>query len=55
MHPGTVDGLRAAIPALGKQTYFNWGASGPSPSPVVSAVEQAREYHEFDAPSADGM
>jgi len=47
--------LRETIPALEEQTYFNWGASGPSPRYVVDAAANAQEYHEFDAPGDEGM
>ena len=53
--PDTISDLRTAIPALSERTYFNWGASGPSPRPVVSAMNAAIEYHEFQAPSDAGM
>ncbi|WP_425492218.1 aminotransferase class V-fold PLP-dependent enzyme [Halovivax limisalsi] len=34
---------------------MNFGASGPSPRPVVEAAEAFLEYHEFDAPGGEGM
>ncbi|MDZ7849991.1 MAG: aminotransferase class V-fold PLP-dependent enzyme [Halodesulfurarchaeum sp.] len=53
--PDTVPALRNAMPALADRLYFNWGASGPSPRPVVSAANAAIEYHEFQAPRDVGM
>lgn len=53
--PDTVPALREAMPALADRLYFNWGASGPSPRPVVSAANAAIEYHEFQAPRDVGM
>ncbi|MFB6110009.1 MAG: aminotransferase class V-fold PLP-dependent enzyme [Halodesulfurarchaeum sp.] len=53
--PETLADLRAAIPALDDRTYLNWGASGPSPRTVVSATEDALEYHEFESPRTAGM
>lgn len=53
--PDTVPALRNAMPALDDRRYFNWGASGPSPRPVVSAANAAIEYHEFQAPRDVGM
>ncbi|WP_254863008.1 aminotransferase class V-fold PLP-dependent enzyme [Halovivax gelatinilyticus] len=47
--------LRDSIPALSDVTYLNFGASGPSPRPVVDAAESILEYHEFDAPGGEGM
>ena len=47
--------LRSTIPGLADVTYMNFGASGPSPRPVVEAAESFLEYHEFDAPSGEGM
>ncbi|WP_255190916.1 aminotransferase class V-fold PLP-dependent enzyme [Natronobeatus ordinarius] len=47
--------LRAAIPALEHGVYFNTGASGPSPRPVVEAIESALEHHEYEAPANEGM
>ncbi|HBK81433.1 MAG TPA: hypothetical protein DDZ83_17500 [Nitrospinae bacterium] len=32
--------LRAQIPAMTGQIYVNWGGSGPSPTPVLRAVER---------------
>jgi cysteine desulfurase/selenocysteine lyase len=53
--PGTLSELRADIPALREQIFFNWGASGPSPQTVVSASNAALEYHEFQAPAGPGI
>lgn len=53
--PGSLSELRADIPALTDRTYFNWGASGPSPRTVVSSSNAALEYHEFQAPTGAGM
>jgi selenocysteine lyase/cysteine desulfurase len=46
--------LRASIPALERCTYFNTGASGPTPRPVVDAATSFLERHAFDAPAGDG-
>ncbi|MBX0322876.1 aminotransferase class V-fold PLP-dependent enzyme [Halomicroarcula sp. F13] len=46
--------LRAAIPALDRCTYFNTGASGPSPRPVVDAATDFLERHAFEAPAGEG-
>ncbi|WP_276273873.1 aminotransferase class V-fold PLP-dependent enzyme [Haloarcula litorea] len=45
--------LRASIPALGNCTYFNTGASGPSPRRVVGAATDFLERHAFEAPATD--
>ena len=34
---------------------MNTGASGPSPRPVVDAVEECLEYHEYRSPAREGM
>ncbi|MFB6309159.1 MAG: aminotransferase class V-fold PLP-dependent enzyme [Haloarculaceae archaeon] len=47
--------LRADIPALSECTYFNTGASGPSPRRVVTAATDFLEEHAFDAPAGEGM
>jgi len=47
--------LRADVPALERATYFNTGASGPSPTRVAEAVESCLEYHEYEAPTSEGM
>jgi selenocysteine lyase/cysteine desulfurase len=46
--------LRASIPALERCTYFNTGASGPTPRPVADAATSFLERHAFDAPAGDG-
>ncbi|MBX0295552.1 aminotransferase class V-fold PLP-dependent enzyme [Haloarcula nitratireducens] len=46
--------LRASIPALDRCTYFNTGASGPSPRNVVGAATDFLERHAFEAPAGDG-
>ena len=51
----TPEDLRASIPALEDVTYMNFGASGPSPRPVVEAAESFLEHHEYDAPGGEGM
>lgn len=38
--------LRAAIPALDGTAYFNTGASGPSPQPVLDAASEGLTAHE---------
>ncbi|MFC6975226.1 aminotransferase class V-fold PLP-dependent enzyme [Halomicroarcula sp. GCM10025709] len=40
--------LRRSIPALEECTYFNTGASGPSPRHVVEAATDFIERHEFE-------
>ncbi|MDS0475234.1 aminotransferase class V-fold PLP-dependent enzyme [Natrinema sp. 1APR25-10V2] len=47
--------LRETMPALESSVYCNWGAGGPSPRRVVEAAESALEYHEYEAPAAEGM
>jgi len=51
----TPEDLRAAVPALDDVTYMNYGASGPSPRPVVDAAESFIETHEYRAPGGEGM
>ncbi|PYM12798.1 MAG: hypothetical protein DMD81_23055 [Candidatus Rokuibacteriota bacterium] len=34
----TFDDLRAAVPAFRRVSYMNWGAAGPSPSPVIDKI-----------------
>lgn len=46
--------LRADAPALETCTYFNAGASGPSPRHVAEAATDFLERHAFDAPGGDG-
>ncbi|MFB6082342.1 MAG: aminotransferase class V-fold PLP-dependent enzyme [Halanaeroarchaeum sp.] len=47
--------LRNDVPALAAETYLNWGASGPSPTRTVDAIEETLERFEYDAPTAEGM
>ncbi|QSW99946.1 aminotransferase class V-fold PLP-dependent enzyme [Haloterrigena alkaliphila] len=47
--------LRETMPALESSTYLNWGAGGPSPRRVVEAAESSLEYHEYEAPTAEGQ
>jgi len=47
--------LRASIPALGETTFFNTGASGPSPRPVLDAATECLTHHKAVAPAAEGM
>jgi len=47
--------LRASIPALAETTFFNTGASGPSPTPVIEAAAETLRYHKADAPAREGM
>lgn len=47
--------LRETIPALESGVYLNTGASGPSPRHVVEAAQRCLEYHEYGAPTSDGM
>jgi selenocysteine lyase/cysteine desulfurase len=49
-----IDELRADVPALETCTYFNTGASGPSPRHVVRAATAFLERHAFDAPGGEG-
>lgn len=49
------ESLRSDIPVLSETAYLNWGASGPSPTGVVEAVESTLEFHEYEAASGDGM
>ncbi|MBV0903814.1 aminotransferase class V-fold PLP-dependent enzyme [Haloarcula salina] len=46
--------LRASIPALDRCTYFNTGASGPTPRPVVDSATAFLERHAFEAPCGEG-
>jgi len=46
--------LRASIPVCERDVYFNTGASGPAPRPVVEATTDFLEHHEFVAPVAEG-
>lgn len=47
--------LRASIPALAETTFFNTGASGPSPRPVTAAATDCLIHHKAEAPAAEGM
>ena len=47
--------LREAIPALDEITYLNTGAASPAPRPVVEAVTDCVEHHQYVAPAAEGM
>ncbi|MFO7834159.1 MAG: aminotransferase class V-fold PLP-dependent enzyme [Halohasta sp.] len=47
--------LRASIPALEETTFFNTGASGPSPQPVLDAATDCLTHHKAVAPAAEGM
>ncbi|THE63295.1 aminotransferase class V-fold PLP-dependent enzyme [Salinadaptatus halalkaliphilus] len=47
--------LRETVPALETGVYCNWGAGGPSPRRVVEATEDTLEYHEYEAPTNEGM
>ena len=47
--------LRAAIPALDETTFFNTGASGPSPQSVLDAATDCLTHHKATAPAAEGM
>ncbi|MFW5978287.1 MAG: aminotransferase class V-fold PLP-dependent enzyme [Halohasta sp.] len=47
--------LRASIPALEETTFFNTGASGPSPQPVLDAATDCLVHHKAVAPAAEGM
>ncbi len=47
--------LRSEIPVLNRTTYMNTGASGPSPTRVVEAVESCLERHEYEASAEEGM
>jgi cysteine desulfurase/selenocysteine lyase len=45
-----VETLRDTIPALNEGAYCNWGASGPSPRPVLQSFTEFAERHEFEVP-----
>lgn len=47
--------LRAEIPALDDCTYFNWGASGPSPRRVLEAATDFERRHQYRSPCGEGM
>jgi L-cysteine/cystine lyase len=39
--PGSLDAVRAAIPALGAGAYLNTGTAGPLPQPAATALSEA--------------
>lgn len=45
-----IETLRDTIPALNEVAYCNWGASGPSPRPVLNSFTEFAERHEFEVP-----
>ena len=47
--------LRESIPALSEAAFFNTGASGPSPQPVIDAATDCLQHHKAVAPAAEGM
>lgn len=47
--------LRETIPVLDRLTYMNYGATGPSPRPVVEAATTFLEHHEYEAAGREGM
>lgn len=47
--------LRADTPGYLETTYLNTGASGPSPTHVVTAQHEFLAFHEYDSPANDGM
>lgn len=49
-----LEALRDSIPVTDKVAYFNTGASGPSPRPVIEAVSDFQRFHEFEAPVDPG-
>ncbi|MDZ7701734.1 MAG: aminotransferase class V-fold PLP-dependent enzyme [Halobacteriales archaeon] len=49
------EALRAAMPVTDDVAYFNTGASGPSPRPVVDAIADFAAYHAYDSPGGEGM
>ena len=44
--------VRAAIPACQRVTYLNTGWSGPSPSPVVDAIQRQLELESTEGPAS---
>jgi len=50
-----IQAFRASIPVLSEVTFFNTGASGPSPQPVIDAATDCLVYHKAEAPAAEGM
>ena len=53
--PATPAALRASIPALAETKFFNTGASGPSPTPVIDAATDVVRRHKTEAPASEGM
>lgn len=51
----TPEELRAVVPATDEVAYFNTGASGPSPRPVVEAIREFAAYHAYESPGGEGM
>lgn len=47
--------LRQSIPALSEVAFFNTGASGPSPQPVIDAATDCLNHHKAVAPTREGM
>ncbi len=47
--------LRRSIPACSEVAFFNTGASGPSPQPVLDAAADCLGHHKAVAPAAEGM
>ena len=47
--------LRAGMPVTSEVAYLNTGASSPAPRPVVEAMTDWLEYHNFEAPVSEGM
>jgi len=47
--------LRQSIPACSEVAFFNTGASGPSPQPVLNAATECLTHHKATAPAAEGM
>lgn len=50
-----LDALRDDIPVLDDVAYLNTGASSPAPRSVVDATTDWIEYHNFEAPTDDGI
>lgn len=46
--PTTPGELRATIPACGGVAYFNTGATGPTPEPILDAVDRWHRRHKTD-------
>ncbi|QGN06127.1 aminotransferase class V-fold PLP-dependent enzyme [Halorhabdus sp. CBA1104] len=47
--------LRATMPVTSEVAYLNTGASSPAPRPVVEAMTDWVEYHNFEAPAEAGI